>query len=371
MLLLQLRSTDGTGTLSYLVADEQAKAAMLIDPNTEDLEAIRRMVKSAGVTVTHLLETHTHVDHVSATPELKKLYGSQVVMHENTKLKDSSVIAAADKIGVGDAVRANLTIPVDRYVHDGDAVAIGSLTAHLIFTPGHTDNHIAVLVEDALFTGDLLLIGQAGRSDLPGGNTEQQYDSLFQKILPLPDSTRMYPGHDYQDQEFSYLGDEKRNNPFLQPRTKAEYVEFVQEFFPPLTEATAQGGKMTLQCGTTRVPQTSETLNNITPQELAALLKSNRPPIIVDVREPFELMRMGAIEGVRNIPIGQLSKRMGELPAEKDASLVFVCASGNRSAEACYLSQRNGYTNVLNLKGGTIAWIKNGLKVTRPSQVAV
>ena len=370
MILQQIRSTDGTGTLSYLLGDERTKEAILIDPNIEDVKKIGEMIESAGVKLTYVLETHTHVDHVSGSAELKRLYGSKTVMHENTKLKGAAEIQASEKIGVGETVRKNISMPVDRYVRDGDTVLIGSLTAQVLFTPGHTDNHIAIVVESTLFTGDLLLIGQAGRSDLPGGNAEQQYDSLFKTVLPLSDTMKMYPGHDYQDLEFSYLGDEKENNPFLQPRTKAEYVEFVNEFFPPLSEATASGDKMTLQCGVARVPQPSDNLQTLGPHELANLLKTGNKPMLLDVREPFELVQMGAIEDVVNIPIGELPMRLHELPSDKSTAIVSVCASGSRSAEASYLLQRNGYTNVKNLKGGTIGWVKNGFGVKRRAPVA-
>lgn len=370
MMVQPIRSTDGTGTLSYLVADERTKEAILIDPNIEDMKKIGEMIESAGVKLMYVLDTHTHVDHVSGSAELKRLYGSKTVMHENTKLKGPAEIQASDKIGVGETVRENIKMPVDRYVVDGDTVTVGSLAAQVLFTPGHTDNHIAVAVGNALFTGDLLLIGQAGRSDLPGGNAEQQYDSLFKKILPLPDNMKMYPGHDYQGLEFSYLGDEKTNNLFLQQRTKAEYVEFVNQFFPPLSEATASGNKMTLQCGVARVPQSSDNLRTLGPQELANLLKSENKPMLLDVRDPFELTQMGAIDGVVNIPIGELPMKLHELPSDKSTSLVCVCASGSRSTEACYLLQRNGYTNVKNLNGGTIGWIKSGFGVKRPTHVA-
>ena len=155
----------------------------------------------------------------------------------------------------------------------------------------------------------------------------------------------------------------------MQKRTKAEYVEFVSQFFPPLTEATAGGNKMTLQCGVSRVPQPSDSLQAIDPQELAEILKTGSKPVLLDVREPFELMQMGAIDGVINIPIGELPMRLHELPSDKTTSLVCVCSSGSRSTEACYLLQRNGYKNVKNLKEGTIGWIKNGFGVKRPTQV--
>jgi rhodanese-related sulfurtransferase len=283
-------------------------------------------------------------------------------MHENTKNK-WKVVDQGDKFGIGDILRANAAIPVDQYVSDGDTVRSGRLTVTMLFTPGHTDNHLSLVAEENLFTGDLLLIGQAGRSDLPGGNPEEQYDSLFGKIVPLPDSYRMYPGHDYAGNEYSLLGDEKKNNPFLRKRSKDEYIEFVRDFFPPIAESLAAGGKMTLQCGTTRVLQKEDDIPSLTPAELAAMPKDGL--LLLDVREPSELALIGFIEGVVNIPVGQLSKRLAELPSAMDAPIVCVCQSGSRSLEATHFLRSRGFTNVSNLRGGTTGWIRSGQPIVR------
>ncbi|MFN0158651.1 MAG: MBL fold metallo-hydrolase [Bacteroidota bacterium] len=366
MQVTQIRSTDGTGTLSYIIQDPATAVAVIIDPNKEDIPALEGLLIQTGARLTHIIDTHTHVDHVSGANPLREKFGAIVVMHENTKNK-WKIIDQGDKFGIGDTLRANAAITVDQYTRGEETITTGPLELRMLFTPGHTDNHIAVLVGDALFTGDLLLIGQAGRSDLPGGDPGQQYDSLFTTILPLPDSIKMYPGHDYEGNEFSYLRDEKRNNPFLQKRTKPEYIEFVKNFFPPIAEEAVRGGKMTLQCGTQRVMQPSDKVRNVTPSQLAELLTKAAKPHVLDVREPFELTSFGAIEGVQNIPVGQLVMRRGDLPADKAVEIVCVCQSGGRSLEAAHVLQSNGYTNVLNLVGGTVGWVKAGYKVIKDS----
>ena len=363
----QLRSTDGTGTLSYLIEDSGITA--IIDPNMEDLQQIGSLVQEMNLRVTHIIDTHTHADHISAAGALREKFNASVVMHENTKNK-WKIVDQGDKFGIGDILRANAAVPVDRYVSDGDTIQLGSVTIRALFTPGHTDNHICLHAGDNLFTGDLLLIGQAGRSDLPGGDPGQQYDSLFNRVMSLPDATKIHPGHDYAEQVFAYLGDEKLTNPFLQHRSKAEYVAFVSEFFPPLAESVEGGGKVTLQCGASRVAQTSDSVKNIAPRQLAAMLDSGTAPILLDVREPFELATVGAINGVRNIPVGQLKNRLHQLPADKTAPLVCVCQSGSRSAEAAHFLSRSGYTNVLNLEGGTSRWMKEGFGVVRPTAMS-
>ncbi|MBM2840697.1 MAG: Rhodanese domain protein [Bacteroidetes bacterium] len=367
MLIEQIRSDDGTGTLSYLLVDEKERVGCVIDPNIEDLAKIERLIGEQDFRLTHIIDTHTHADHVSAAGELREKTGAQTIMHTNTKSK-WKVVDQGDKFGIGDTLRANARIPIDRFVEDSDVVAVGSLAIDVIFTPGHTDNHIALLAGDCVFTGDLLLIGQAGRSDLPGGNPEDQYDSLFKRILPLRDRTKIYPGHDYQDMAFAYLGDERISNPFLQPRSKEQFVEFVKDFFPPFAENVAAGGKMTLQCGVQRVVQPGDKIKNISPNELNEMMGSGKNPLVLDVREPIELVTAGAIEGVHNISVRVLKQQLDALPKRKDAEIVCVCQSGGRSLEAAHFLQQQGYTNVMNLTGGTSGWIKSGFQVVRPKQ---
>jgi glyoxylase-like metal-dependent hydrolase (beta-lactamase superfamily II)/rhodanese-related sulfurtransferase len=369
MLVKQIRSNDGTGTLTYVITNDEHQTGCIIDPNIEDLPRIELVTRELGIRLTHIIDTHTHADHVSAAGELRQKTGAQTIMHTNTRNK-WKIIDQGDKFGIGDTLRANAKIPIDRYVEDGDVVTVGSLTVNILFTPGHTDNHISPFVGGSVFTGDLLLIGQAGRSDLPGGDPEEQYDSLFNKILTLPAGTKIYPGHDYQDLGFAYLEDEKKTNPFLQPRTKQQFVEFVKDFFPPFAENVASGGKMTLQCGVQRVAQHGESIKNMTAQELHARKSNGDEVFVLDVREPIELLMSGAIEGVINVPIGSLKDHLHVLPKSKQAEIVCVCQSGSRSIEATHYLQQQGYGNVLNLTGGTNSWKNAGFPIVRSGQPA-
>ncbi len=363
----QIRSVDGTGTLSYIVYDEKNKLGVIIDPNIEDVQKISYSVDELGIRVTHIFDTHTHADHVSGAASLKEFFSdAQIIMHEATKNK-FEVLKHAAKFGIEDILEANAKIEVDKYVNDRDEIITGDLNFKILHTPGHTDNHISILINDAVFTGDLLLIGQAGRSDLPGGNPEEQYDSLFNKITPLPNSTKIYPGHDYEDNEYSLLNDELKNNPFLLNRTKEEYVEFVKDFFPPAAEAVATGGKMTLQCGTKRVVENKNEFKTINSLQLFQMLNENENLFLLDVREPFELLTLGKINGVVNIPIGELTARIDEIPNDESQSIVCICASGNRSYEVAHYLVKKGYKNVLNLEGGTYGWVVGGYQAAKAS----
>jgi glyoxylase-like metal-dependent hydrolase (beta-lactamase superfamily II)/rhodanese-related sulfurtransferase len=367
MLVKQLRSGDGSGTLSYLIVDEKQRVGCVIDPNIEDLPELEAAALGMKTSIISIIDTHTHADHVSAAGELRKRTGAETIMHSNTRNK-WKFVDQGEAFGIADTLRANAAIPIDRYVDDGDVVQIGSFAVKILFTPGHTDNHITPLIDANLFTGDLLLIGQAGRSDLPGGNPGEQYDSLFAKILPLPDQSRVYPGHDYEGNEFSYLGDERRTNPFLQLRSKEQFVAFVKEFFPPLSEKAATGGKMTLQCGVQRIETPGEKVRSVTAQELRGMQKARSDLFLLDVREPYEILMNGAIEGVTNVPIGDLKKNLNVLPTGKDVTIVCVCQSGSRSVEAAHYLQQLGYVNVLNLAGGTSGWREFGFPVARATQ---
>jgi glyoxylase-like metal-dependent hydrolase (beta-lactamase superfamily II) len=117
----------------------------------------------------------------------------------------------------------------DIIVKDGDVIEIGSLKANFIHTPGHCPDHISILVEDKLLTGDTLFVGECGRTDLPGGNPSDMYESLFHKILRLEDSIEVYPGHDYGSKPYSTIGYERENNYTLKPRTREEFVRFMAE----------------------------------------------------------------------------------------------------------------------------------------------
>ena len=362
MLVKQIRSTDGTGTLSYMVADLDNKQAAVIDPNIEDIKEILYSAGELGVKITHIIDTHTHADHISGADELKKHFNAETYMHENTKNK-MKVLENAAKFGIEDILKANAEIKIDHYLNDNDILNIGSLEMKVLFTPGHTDNHISLLIDKALFTGDLLLIGQAGRSDLPGGNSEEQYDSLFNKILKLPADTKVYPGHDYEDNEYSFLKDEIDNNPFLEKRSEEEYIEFVKDFFPPFAETTESGEKVTLQCGAKRIVQTEGEFESINASKLFEMLEKNNELYLLDVREPFELMMSGAVGGVTNIPIGELPSKLDLLPEDKSKPVVCICASGNRSYEASHFLSKKGFKKVYNLEGGTFGWIMAGYEV--------
>jgi sulfur dioxygenase len=354
MIIKQIRSTDGTATLSYIIADETQKVAVIIDPNLEDIEIYSNLIKNSGFKFTHLIDTHTHADHISAIRQLKELTGAEAIMHSESKDK-YKLVDQGDAFGIGDTLRENVKVTIDRLVNDGDVITVGSIDITVMYSPGHTNDHICLLAGNNLFTGDLLLIGQAGRSDLPGGSADDQYDTLFNKILKLPDETIIHPAHDYSGYEYSTLAEEKKTNPFLKPRSKEEYKEFVGEFFPPIADS--GDGKMILQCGVQRVSESNGYIN-ISPEELKRMQQTEKDLTIIDVREPIELQRFGKIDNIINIPMRNLIYGGADLGAYEDKKIIIVCQTGSRSAEAAHFLVTKGFEHVYNLLGGTKAYLK-------------
>ena len=161
-----------------------------------------------GSAILYAIDTHTHADHNSACKVMRERYGIKVVMH-----------------------RATEAPYVDVRVNDGDLIQFGKLSLKVFHTPGHTQDAMCLLFNDRIFTGDTLLIGGCGRTDLPGGDPSHQYESL-RKLEALADQIRVYPGHDYRE-AVSTLGDEKKANARMLIPTKDEFVQFMTSRKPP------------------------------------------------------------------------------------------------------------------------------------------
>lgn len=189
---------------SYVIADEASKDAAVIDPSY-NFDAISRVLRAHGLKVRYVIDTHQHGDHTAGNGEIKSEFGAKVVAHELSGLsKDISV-------------------------KDGDSLKLGSLTIKVIHTPGHSPDGICLLVDNKLFTGDTLFVGECGRTDVQGGSPQDMYRSLFEKLLKLDDNTEVYPGHDYGKSPCSTIGRERETNYTLEKRSLREFVEFMRE----------------------------------------------------------------------------------------------------------------------------------------------
>ncbi len=189
---------------SYIIGDEKTKTAALVDPAWE-VDRLLKSCEDLGLNVTYIINTHSHHDHIQGNELASKRTGAKIVMHEKSKERK------------------------DIAVKDGDNIQIGSLSVRVIYTPGHCPDHICLLANGKLLTGDALFVGECGRTDLAGGNPGDMYDSLTKRILTLDDSVEVYPGHDYGSKSSSTIGNERRNNYTLKPRTREEFIKFMAE----------------------------------------------------------------------------------------------------------------------------------------------
>jgi glyoxylase-like metal-dependent hydrolase (beta-lactamase superfamily II) len=189
---------------AYLIGDEKTRLAAVVDP-AWDIKRILDVAKRNNLRIVYAINTHSHMDHTSGNDELVKATGARIVAHEASKKRK------------------------DISVKDGETLHVGSLELKFIYTPGHSPDHVSILVQSKLMTGDTLFVGECGRTDLPGGSSEQQYDSLFNKLMKLPDDVEVYPGHDYGSKPHSTIAYEKAHNYVLKPRTEREFVEFMKE----------------------------------------------------------------------------------------------------------------------------------------------
>jgi hydroxyacylglutathione hydrolase len=189
---------------TYLVANAEGGEGVVIDPSF-GIEPVVRSIDAHRVKVRYIRDTHSHRDHVAGNRELRERTSAKVVAHESAPLGQ------------------------DISVREGDVVESGRIRFQVLHTPGHTPDSVLYLFEGKLATGDTLFVGECGRTDLPGGNPSAMYDSLLGRIVKLDDALVVLPGHDYGPTPTSTIGREKRENYVLQPRTRGEFIRFLQE----------------------------------------------------------------------------------------------------------------------------------------------
>src|SRR5580658_9003380 len=193
-----------SGTYTYLLASRRGGEALIIDPVLEKVDRYLQLVRELDVKLVKAVDTHLHADHITGLGALRDRTHCITVMGEQTH---------ADVVSMR--------------VAEGDRVEIDGVRLDVLYTPGHTDDSYSFLFADRVFTGDTLLIRGTGRTDFQNGDARAQYQAIFGRLLPLPDETLVFPGHDYKGDSVSTIAEERRCNPRLQVRSVDEYVELM------------------------------------------------------------------------------------------------------------------------------------------------
>ena len=193
-----------SSTYTYIIASGEGREALIIDPVIEHSDEYSAILNNLDLKLVKVIDTHIHADHISALNELNKRTNCIRVMGEKSK---SEVI--------------------DLRIKDGEKIKVEEVELQAIYTPGHTDCSYSFLMNDRVFTGDTLLINGSGRTDFQNGNAYDAYDSIFNKLLKLPEKTLVFPAHDYNGKKFSTIENEKNNNPRLQVSSKEEYADIM------------------------------------------------------------------------------------------------------------------------------------------------
>ena len=328
------------GCKSYLVGCAETSAAALIDPEISLIDRYLGLASRHGLRIHYLIDTHTHADHFSATRGLARRLEAPVAMH-----------------------RLSPAPFVDLRLDDGDMLLVGKLRLQVLYTPGHTSDSMCLRVEDRVCTGDTLLIGATGRTDLPGGDPEALHDSLFNRLLRLDPALLVFPAHDYKGRTHSTIGQEIASNPRLQVRDRPQFCEMMRNLnlgMPShLTEAlrsNMNGAKTVAQM----LADAAAAVPFMALTELQARVASHSDELIVlDVRER-DAYEEGHVPGAKLLPRGQLELRVNQDLPDPTRRIVVCCEFGRISTLATATLRELGFQRAVALDGGMKAWREAG-----------
>ena len=203
MIFKQLFDTKSS-TYTYLISSGKGREALIIDPVLENVNDYIKLLKELDLKLVKVIDTHIHADHVTGASKLKNITKCSTIMGENTPAES-----------------------VEIKVKDDEYIDLEDIKIKAIYTPGHTSDSYSFLMKNHLFSGDTLLINGTGRTDFQNGNAKDSYNSIFNKLLKLPEETLLYPAHDYKGEKVSTIGKEKKQNPRLQVNSVDEYIDIM------------------------------------------------------------------------------------------------------------------------------------------------
>ncbi|UPK04594.1 MBL fold metallo-hydrolase [Bradyrhizobium sp. 170] len=330
-----------SGTYSYLLASRAGGEALILDPVLEKADRYCQLLRELDLRLVKAVDTHLHADHVTGLGELRDRTQCITIMGEQSK---------ADVVSMR--------------VSDGDKVMIEGLSLDVMYTPGHTDDSYSYLMGDRVFTGDTLLIRGTGRTDFQNGSSRAQYESIFNRLLKLPDETMVFPAHDYKGDTVSTIGEERRYNPRLQVRSVDEYIELMANLKLPNPKMMDVAVPANMHVG---LHQEDLAKQGLALSARDAINSLGRPDILlVDLREVSERAKHGTISGALHAPYPGIAESLKpggmlrEVAAATGRRVVFFCAFGERSAMAVTAAKNAGLANTAHIEGGIDAWKKVG-----------
>jgi sulfur dioxygenase len=335
-----------SGTYTYLLASRRGGEALIIDPVIEKVERYLQLVNELDLKLVKAVDTHLHADHITGLGALRDRTHCITVMGEMSKV---------------DVVSMRLA--------EGDKLTIEGVALDVLYTPGHTDDSYSFRMNDRVFTGDTLLIRGTGRTDFQNGDARAQYDSIFNKLLKLPDETLVFPAHDYKGETVTTIGEEKRWNPRLQVTSVDEYAALMASLDLPNPKMMDVAVPANMRVG---LAQEAIARRGWAVSADEATTLVGRPDVtLVDLREKTEREKHGVIPGSLHAPYPDLAVNvrpggmLHELAAATGKRILFYCAFGERSAMAVQAAQDAGIAAACHIQGGIDAWKKAGGPLAR------
>jgi len=329
-----------SSTYTYLLASAKGREALIIDPVLENVERYIQLLTELDLKLVKVIDTHIHADHISGIAELRDKTNCVTVM--------------------GDKTPADI---VSMQVSDEELIKTDGLEFRALFTPGHTSESFSYLMNDRVFTGDTLLIRGTGRTDFQNGDPQDSYNSIFNKLLKLPDETLVYPAHDYKGDTVSTILEEKKFNPRLQIKSANEYIEIMNNLNLPDPKLMDVAVPNNLKLGINLDRQ--KVNNGIEPNEFNDYLL-DQGMILIDLREQGEVDKIGKIKNSTRISFPEIDCYLNRNKKElQNRRILFYCAIGQRSTLAVQISKSYQYNKCLHLIGGLKSWKYAGLNLIK------
>ena len=326
-----------SSTYTYLIGSRAGGEALIIDPVLEKVDSYIKLLEQLDVKLVKVIDTHIHADHISGIAELRDRTNCITIM--------------------GDATKADV---VSMRVADNEVIKLEKLELKSLYTPGHTDDSFSFMMNDRIFSGDTLLIRGTGRTDFQNGDPYDSYNSIFERLLKLPENTLLYPAHDYNGNTVSTIGEEKKFNPRLQVNSAEEYVKIMNNLNlsnPKMMDVAVPTNQ---QLGINHERQ--KKINGLDVDAFNHKIKSEEYQLI-DLRENNEIKKIGTIKNSINIPFQDFLDSFKNNSSKFNKNLLLFCAIGERSTLATQVIKSYDIFNSYHLIGGIKEWIKKEMPI--------